>query len=586
MTEPNKRLCSAVLVVVLVLAACSGGTDRATEAPSDTAPSDTAPSDTGAPDAALSGVTVIVNAEVYTVDPDNPWAESFAYDDAGVVVAVGTESEVMAALDESATVVDAGGAFVLPGFQDGHVHVPEAGINEGLCFMDSGQTLADYERLAAQCAADQPGVGWVRAAGPSLFDLLGTDELPIDVLDRAVPDRPMLILDDLGHAVWTNTMGLDAAGIGADDSDPQGGVLLRDPVSGRLTGLLAENAQQLVRNAAAPDPDVVYDGLLQALGVLSENGITTVSDAGGFWGQGHPAAWERALGEGTLTVRAVNSLYVYPDLDIEEQLAEFERRFSDDPASLLRFNAAKIYVDGILDLGTAWLIEPYDDPVNDEYPSGFAYFEPDQLDRYVAELHAIGYRMHFHVIGDQAVRAALDAVEAIDDDPDAVADRRHRTTHTYLVDPDDLGRFGGLGVIADFQVGVEAIDPAYHEDLSTIIGDRAFDLIAVAAMLDTGADVMLSSDWDADQLSPLGIIERSLRRDTNAVPDIETAIELVTIAPAYALGHDATTGSIEVGKFADFVVLDQNLLDIPTSEIGRTSILATVLAGNVTYGSL
>ena len=408
--------------------------------------------------------------------------------------------------------------------------------------------------------------------------------MPIDVLDRAIPDRPALILDDLGHAIWTNSLGLEAAGIGPEDPDPQGGVLHRDPTSGRLTGLLLEDAQQLVRNAAAASDESNYRGLLTALRDLSKNGVTSVSDAGGYWAQNHPAAWQRALDDGALTVRASNSLYVYPDLNMDAQLAEFEHRFSAD-SDMLRFDTAKIYVDGILDLGTASLLEPYDVPHDPLYPSGFNYFRPDQLQTYVSELHAMGYRVNFHVIGDAAVRDALDAVEAIVDDPDAIADRRHRATHVYLVHPDDVGRFAQIGVVADFQQSADAIDPFYFDYLADFIGSRAYDLIPTGQLIDAGAPVSLSSDWDAGPLPALGTMQRSLMRDTNAVPDLETAIALHTIDAAYALGHDDTTGSITVGKFADFVILDQNLFDIDLASIDKTKVLATYLAGNATYVS-
>ncbi|MFD6656244.1 amidohydrolase [Streptomyces parvus] len=558
------RLASALLVGLLVtaLSSCDDG---------------------GKPTAGGQGATVVVNADVYTLDREQPWVEAFAYDADGRITAVGAESDVRAKAGSGAKVIDARGNMVLPGFQDTHLHVPEAGVNRDLCFMESGSTLAEYEDMAADCAAEQPESTWVRAAGPSIFDLLDADESPIDVLDRAIPDRPALILDDLGHAVWTNSLGLEAAGIGPDDPDPQGGIYGRDPESGRLNGLLLENAQQRIRNAAAPDDAAVYEGLRVALDELAENGITSVSDAGGFWGQNHPAAWQRALKEGELSVRAVNSLYLYPDMDMDKQLAEFERRFSDDPNSLLRFNTAKIYVDGILDLGTAWMLSPYKKPVNPQYPSGFPYFEGDQLREYVSELHRIGYRMHFHVIGDAATREALDAVEAIDASQDEVSDRRHRTTHTYLVHPDDTKRFAGLGVIADFQAGPEAIDPAYHEQISESIGDQAFDLIPTAKLLDAGARVSLSSDWDADPLSPFGTIERAVTRESNAVDSVETAIGLATIDAAHALGQDDTTGSIEVGKQADYVIVDQNLLEVPVDRVDQTKVLLTVLAGDSTY---
>ncbi len=532
-----------------------------------------------------TGLSVVTNAEVYTVDSGGSgdgWAEAFAYDHDGIIVAVGSSDEVLVAAGDDPTVIDVGGRLVLPGFQDPHVHVPEAGVNLDLCFLPPGLDVEDYEDLAADCADQQPGDGWVRAAGPSLFEFRDGETLPIDVLDRAIPDRPALILDDLGHAVWTNSAGLAATGITADDPDPQGGVLHRHPDSGRLTGLLLEDAQQLVRNAAADDDDVIYEGLLVAMEELAANGITSVSDAGGYWAQNHPAAWQRAEAEGTLTVRAANSLYLYPDLDLETQLAEFERRFRND-SDMLRFDTAKVYVDGILDLGTAAMIDPYDRPVDPRHPSGFNYFRPDDLRRYVDELHRIGYRVNFHAIGDAAVRQALDSVEAIDDSPAATADRRHRITHTYLVAPDDLPRFRQLGVVADLQQSAAAVDTGYHEFLSEFIGDRAFDLIPTAALLDAGATVTLSSDWDADALPPLGTIERALTREANAVSDLETAIALSTIEAAYALGHDDTTGSISVGKFADFVILDRNIFELETDRLDEASVVSTYVGGRLVH---
>lgn len=538
----------------------------------------------GRPSADFSQATIVLNAAVYTVDETSGWADAFAYDDAGVIIAVGTEDEVVAAAGENAIVLDAGGNMVLPGFQDIHVHVPEAGINLEVCFFPEGLSLDEYEQLAVDCALEQADADWVRAAGASLFDLRDTDESPLDVLDRAVPDRPAIVLDNLGHAAWTNSAGLEAADIAADDPDPQGGVLHRDD-DGQLTGLLLENAQQIVRDAAAPDDDTVYRGLLAALDELARSGVTTISDAGGYWGQNHPAAWDRAEAANALTVRAFNSLYVYPDRDIAEQLAEFEARFRDEPGSMLRFDTAKVYVDGILDLGTASLIDPYQVPVDANYPNGFNYFTAEQLVTYVDELHHLGYRINFHAIGDQAVRDALDAVEAIEDTASSIAARRHRSTHTYLVDEDDIDRFEELGMIADFQQSQDAVATDYHEFLSGHIGDRAFDLIPTGALLRTDATVTLSSDWDAGPLPPLGTIQRSLTREENAVPDLETAIAMHTIDAAYALGHDDMTGTIEVGKYADFVVLDQNIFDVDVTAIGETRPLLTVVAGSTVYSA-
>ncbi len=268
---------------------------------------------------------------------------------------------------------------------------------------------------------------------------------------------------------------------------------------------------------------------------------------------------------------------------MDRQLEEFERRFDDNGDDFLRSDTAKIYIDGILDLGTAALLQPYDLPLDSHYRRGFNYFADNQLHEYVDRLHAIGYRMNFHVVGDRAVREALDAIESIDDNQRNIAARRHRTTHTYMVDEADIGRFAQLGVVADLQVGVGSTDLGYHDYLAEFIGDRAFGLLPVPQLHEAGAVVTLSSDWDADPLSPLGIIENSLTRESNALDELHTAISMVTLQAAYALGHDDITGSIAVGKYADFVVLDQNLFEIAADEIGATRVLMTMLAGQTIW---
>ncbi len=536
----------------------------------------------GASEASVPGapaaMTVVTNANVYTVDPAKPWVEAFAYDAKGIIVAVGSRDDVMAAAGTNPTIIDGKGNMVLPGIQDTHLHVPEAGINNDACLLDPGLKLNDYAKGIKDCVKDQDGAPWVRAAGASLFNLrTTTGRLPIDVLDEIVPDRPAIILDDLGHSAWTNTKGLAAAGIAADAPDPQGGAYFRD-ASGRMTGLLLENAQQRVRNASALDDATNYKGLLFALKELARNGITTASDAGGFWGQNHPAAWQKALDSGTLTVRGVNSLYLYPDLDHAAQLAEFKTRFADDKQSLLQFDTVKIYIDGILDLGTAAMVDPYDKPVDPKYPNGFNYFTREQLQQYLNELHTIGYRAEFHVIGDGAVRTALDAVAAIPVPKDEIVARRHRTTHTYLVNPADAARFAQIGVIADFQAGPESAATDYHEYLTEFIGDRALDLLPTARIIDTGARVSLSSDWDADPLSPFGIISRAVTREKNAVK-VDKAIAMMTLEAAYALGQDEITGSITVGKYADYIIIDRSITSVKPKDIADTKVLLTVLAG-------
>ncbi len=532
--------------------------------------------------------TVFHGGRVYTVDPARPWAEAVAIED-GMIVAVGDDAEVLALATSATERVDLDGRMLLPGFHDPHVHALEAGINEGLCLFPWRRPLATYEQSARNCANRQQGRDWVLGAGVFVSALLDGDELPINVLDRAVPDRPVLILDDLGHGAWANTMAMEAAGYRRNSPDPQGGILHRDPSSGRLTGIVFENAQQKLRDVAwAPTDEILegaYQGLRGSLAELNMHGITSVSDAGGYWTRGHHEVWQRAEREGELTVRASNALYVYPDRPFAAQMDDLRRLYTNEPGRLLRFNQAKIYVDGILDLGTSALLDAYlDTPgLPSPSPSGFVYFEEEALQKYVQGLDEIGFQMHFHATGDRGARLALDAVQSARARTGA-KDRRHRISHLYLVDEVDRRRFLRLGVIADLQMPPDAINRAYARYLSRFLSAAAVDgLLPVQSLLDAGAKTVLSSDWDAGPLSPLATIQRALTRFSTPLNSLDDAIRMHTLDAAFLLHQADVTGSIVVGKQADLVVLERDLFEVRTTRIEDVRVLLTLLAGKAVF---
>ena len=530
---------------------------------------------------------VLHQGEIYTVNPSQPWAEAVAIQ-SGYIVFVGSDADVEAFISEDTEVIDLEGAMVMPGFQDPHLHAIEAGVNQSFCVFPAEASIAEYKRILKKCAEQQQDQDWILGSGVSTASLLEWEDLPIDTIDEVIPEKPVLILDDLGHGAWANTVAMAAVGYDTLQDNPNGGIIDRDPDTGELTGLVFENAQQPLRTAAAPPTvknlDFAYQGLLVSLEVLAENGITTVSDAGGYWPQGHPEVWQRAINEGTLTVRASNALYVYPDLPFEQQVADLKRHYRNDVTSLVRFNQVKIYVDGILGQGTGALYAPYEIPfglpgVSD---TGFLYFEPNLLNRYAQRLEAEGFQLHFHATGDRGAGLALDAVEYAFRQNE-LSDKRHRITHLFLVDPADQPRFADLGVIADFQLAPGSIDLIYIDDIAELIGDRADAFLPVRSVLETGATVVLSSDWDADDLSPFVKIHAVLTREFEAVPNLETALRMMTLDVAHLLHHENQTGSIEVGKFADLIVLDQNLFNVSTAQIPDTIVLLTLLGGEVVY---
>ncbi len=550
------------------------------------------PLSVGADSADDAADTIYFNGAIYTVDENRTWAEAVAIQD-GVLIAVGSNEAVAEFAGERTKQVDLAGAMMLPGFHDVHLHAIEAGINQNLCFFEPFLYLDEYADEVADCAEiEQKDDAWVLGAGVNMANLLDQqargDGNPIDFLDAAVPDRPVLILDDIGHGAWANTLAMQAVGYDTLVGNPPGGVVDREPETGRLTGIVLENAQQALRTAAFEPTSANlsrgYFALLSSLDTLNKNGITSISDAGGYWTRGHYDIWERALEDGTLTVRASNALYLFPEQDFAPQLAEFKRLYTNDPTSLLRFNQAKIYTDGILSQGTGLVVAPYAQVFGlPGVPAdGFPYFEPATLNRYVQELDAAGFQLHFHVTGDYATRLSLDAIEQALE-TNNTADARHRLTHLYLVHPDDRPRFAELDVIADFQLAPSSVDLAYRRDMAELIGLRSRELLPAFDLHAAGATITISSDWDADALSPFVKIESILFQDADNVPGLETIIEWMTINSAYLLHQDEITGSIEVGKQADLVVIDQNIFEINPGRISNTQVLLTLLAGEEVY---
>ena len=283
---------------------------------------------------------------------------------------------------------------------------------------------------------------------------------------------------------------------------------------------------------------------------------------------------------GVLTVRASNALYVYPDKPIARQLSELTDRLTADADALIRFDQVKIYVDGVLSQATSALYAPYAAGLG-LVPGtrfGFEYFPRETLLRYARALSAAGFQLHFHATGDRGVGLALDAIAEADP-----ASGPHRITHLYLVDPKDRPRFAALGVVADFQIAPSSIEPAYLDFLTTFIGERTKSMLPLRAMMNAGALITLSSDWDADKLSPLLKLETVLMRPHQAVPDLATAIEMMTINPAKLLRHDARTGSIEMGKVADLVIIDRDLFAVEPRSIGEAKVVATLFQGSVVF---
>ncbi len=522
---------------------------------------------------------VLHNARIYTVAADQPWAEALAVSEEGEIVAIGSLAEVEEYAGDDSEFVDLGGRLVLPGFQDTHAHVLDASSEaQGDCPLESDGTLQQWLAEIGECAEQVEG-DWLLGSGFSLNTLLDSGESPRALLDEIAPDLPIAIMEETSHSYWLNSKALQLAGFDGERADPAGGAILRDP-QGRATGVVLDNAGDLVMDKALPPSralqQVYYQAVLDGQDELARNGITSVADARVFWRRGHLEAWQKAAREDRLKARTSLGLWAYPQLDDGEQLARLKSLYQPGGADeLLHITQIKLYVDGIVHNTTARLRQPYQHSLAGVDPHGLYYFGSERLARYARELSAVGFDLHIHTIGDQAVRDALDGIEQ--------AERgRHRLTHVELVDQTDIPRFRQLGVIADFQPS-PYFTPSFLKDNQPLIGQRAYQMLQMRALYDSGARVTLSSDWDVNPLSPLGIMQNALSLGSRGLPNLEAAIRAYTLDAAYTLRQEDRTGSLEVGKQADLLVLDRDIFKLPPGQIGQAKVLWTLLGGEEVY---
>ncbi len=572
------RHLSSIILSSFALLACSGGADGSGAA--------------SLPTIAVSnpnGNTVLIGGSVVTMNADNAIAQAIAYDADGRIIAVGTEQEVRAEAGAQANVVLLDGAQVLPGFHDVHIHAVEAGINEERCLLSEFASEQQYRQEINDCLEDQIDSPWFIGAGVSMPDLLNLVDSPVDLLDDLVPDKPAFVLDNIGHGAWANSLALAAVGYDEIIGDPAGGLIDRDD-TGRPNGIVFENAQQALRTAALPPNDSNleknYRALLASQEELHANGITSVSDAGGYWTRGHHQAWIRADRENRLQLRASNALYVFPDRDLEQQVTAIGNLLRNDTNALLRFDQVKIYVDGIISQGTAATLRDYTNPpaIAAVADNGFEYFSEPRLFEYARRFDAMGFGLHFHATGDRGARLALNAIEAAIR-ANSSNSERHRITHLFMLDPTDYPRFAKLGVTADVQLAPSAVDPDTVSFYEGFIGARAEKIIPARSLLAAGAPITISSDWDADELSPLVKLSAILSRNTEGFTDITRALRAYTINSARLLGHDKLTGSLQPGKRADLVIVDRNLLELSAEELLDARVLATVFDGEPVFDS-
>jgi predicted amidohydrolase YtcJ len=546
-----------------------------------------------APDADVAGADMVfTNALVYTVDRDRTRAQAVAISD-GRIVYVGDDAGATAYIGDATAVVDLDGRMLLPAFQDSHIHPLMGGMQAAACNLAEHADVAGYRGAIAEYAVANPDLPWITGGGWSMV-VFGQGGMPgKSIIDELVPDRPVFLASADGHTGWANSRALEIAGIDRNTPDPVDGRIDRDPATGEAIGSLQEGAMNLVRrHIPPPSLETRLAGLRYTRDMLHAYGITAIQDASVR--RESLEAYRAMERSGDLNLRVVASLW-WDRERREEQIPELVAlRDEFDDGRLVRPTTVKIMQDGVLENFTGAMLEPY---LVGENNRGIPMVEPEFLRRAVTLLDAEGFQVHFHAIGTAAIRQALDAIEEAQIENGQLG-HRHHISHLQVIHPADVPRFGELGVIANFQPLWAGYSDYIRELNVPAIGEeRVRWMYPIRSVEASGGMIAFGSDWSVSTANPLEQIDIAVTRESIDDPgeppfipeeaiSLESAIAAFTINAAYLNRLDDSTGSIEVGKLADLVVLDRDLFAIEPAEISEARVLLTLFEGRPVYGSL
>lgn len=524
-----------------------------------------------------------LHGRIYTNNPEQPWAAAMAVRDEKILC-IGTIAQIMLECGgaEAEDVVQLNERFVMPGFNDAHVHVGGAARDKLNVVLNGATSIADVQKLLKEAAAKHKPGEWILGSG---WDQTRWPEQKFPSrlqLDEAAPENPVYLEHVSGHIAVVNTLALRHAEITKDTPDPPGGQIERF-ADGEPTGILKEHPATEMVEQRIPDPSEAErrKGIELVLQELARNGVTSVQDY---------SQWEDflvyndlKLGK-KLTVRITEWLPF--TLSTDELQNKRAQGGTTDP--WLRTGALKGFLDGALGTRTAALLEPYSD---DPSTSGIPRFEPDKLKAMAIERDKLGFQIAFHAIGDKANRLALDTFEAVTR-VNPPRERRDRIEHAQVVAPQDIPRFGELHVIASMQPSHETNDSRWAEQ--RLGPERAKGAYAWNSLQKAGAKLAFGTDYDVEPISPMrGLYACVTREGIDGGPPggweaqeklpLKDCIRAYTSGSAYAEFMDGKKGDLKVGEFADFVILSADLTKISPKDILATEVLQTVVGGRKVY---
>ena len=538
---------------------------------------------------------VFVNGAVYTVDAARSWTDAVAVR-GGRITALGGNA-VRPLIGPGTEVIDLGARLLLPGFIDAHVHPIMGGTERAMCDLTGTSSAAGCLGRIAAYARQHPDRPWILGSGWSM-DQFHRGTPSRRVLDTVVPDRPVYLTNRDHHGAWVNTRALHLAGIGPGTPDPQGGRIERES-DGSPQGTLHEDATRLVAKHAPPPTAAEYAaGLAEAQRYLHSLGITGWQDAiiGSYLGhQDSLHTYLDLAGSGGLTARVAGALW-WDRGRGEEQIGDLLDRRAAGQVGRFRADTVKIMQDGVCENFSAAMLDTYlDVHGKPTHNRGHSFIEAKALARYVTHLDAEGFQVHFHAIGDRGVRESLDAVAAARA-ANGWNDQRHHIAHIQVIHPDDIRRFRDLGVAANMQPLWATADAQMRDLTIPFLGQpRSHWQYPFSSLRASGAVLAAGSDWPVSSPDPLHGIHVAVNRippghgqptepflpgERLALGD---ALAAYTIGSAWVSHLDHQAGSIEIGKYADLIVLDRDPFAGERDRIADTQVEMTFVQGTLVY---
>jgi predicted amidohydrolase YtcJ len=533
---------------------------------------------------------LVINGDIRTMDPLQPRAQALA-SRGGRIVAVGSNDQIKALGNGRTRTVNAGGKLVLPGFQDTHIHLQDSGTGfSSSVNLEGAKTIEDLQQRLRDFAKGTNDL-WVKGTG-WYSGIFGAQNLNRQVLDAAVPDRPVFIFAADGHNAAVNTKACEIMGLDASVADPAGGSFVREP-DHTPTGLIYEDAIDWVR-ARMPKTnlDVYTKGVQYGQKLCNTHGITGVLDA---------MVWERhmkvyrALDEaGELSVRLCATAKVFPTESVKDATGRLEALRRDYRTGNISVHSAKFFLDGVVENRTAAMIEDYSDKTGGNAP---IMFDEEHLTELFIAFDAARFQLHVHVIGDRATHVALDRIE-IARDLNGAWPSLHQLAHVQLIHPDDIPRLRQLGVVTNMQPLWARCEPSVTEMALPFVGEaRGRWMYPWRTIVDSGAPYAVSSDWGVSTLNPFPIMQTAITRQPANVRDdfpifqeqermtVEQVVQGYTTRAAAAAWRSDETGSLTLGKHADLIILDRDIFTVDPSEIGDTEVELTLLGGREVHRS-